>query len=525
MTMTPMTIVLLLYFVILCVIAVHSAMNVKSVPDFFVARKGASVKAVTGSLVATILGGSAVIGAVDAGPKLGAATAWFMLVGSLGLLALLPFVKKAYTLGKYTLPDLIENLFGKLPRTIASIVIPLAWTGIVAAQIIASAKLLQSFTPLSYEVSATISAVIFIFYTMAGGQLSILRTDLLQAILILAGLAIIVLFAIGYDFTIASSALGFASESPTLTKNAPAFPFNSNFTPLTLFLLILTYGSTFTVGPDMFSRLFCAKDDRTAKKAILTAALILIPVAATIGFLGAFGTGLGEVQGARISAIADLVVPAPLAPFIALALLSVVLSSADTTLLSSSIIICELLFRKSPVNDETQEDEKLEAEKQEAGKLESETLEVEKQECRAPQHRITGKIKTQLVKDLSSLASTRYVILANGFVAFIIALLFTDIIQMLLLALAIYAGAFIIPILFGLAGMRIKPKFVSAAIIAGGLLALAGKLFEATAAASFTLVSANAVMEFTAAHFSDILLIAAFAVNAGLLLIGRIKEK
>lgn len=515
--MTPMIIVLLLYLAILCVIAVHSAMNVKSVPDFFVARKGASVKAVAGSLVATILGGSAVIGAVDAGPKLGAATAWFMLVGSLGLLALLPFVKKAYTLGKYTLPDLIENLFGKLPRTIASIVIPLAWTGIVAAQIIAAAKLLQSFTPLNYEVSATISAIIFVFYTMAGGQLSILRTDLLQAILILAGLVIIVLFAIGYDFTIASSALGFASESPTLTKNAPAFPFNSNFTPLSLFLLILTYGSTFTVGPDMFSRLFCARDDRVAKKAILIAALILIPVAATIGFLGAFGTGLGEVQGARISAIADLVVPAPLAPFIALALLSVVLSSADTTLLSSSIIICELLFRKSPSNDETREVEKLET-----GKPLSET--AENQECRAP-HRITGKIKTQLVKDLSSLASTRYVILANGFVAFIIALLFTDIIQMLLLALAIYAGAFIIPILFGLAGMRIKPKFVSAAIIAGGLLALAGKLFEATAAASFTLISANAVMEFTAAHFSDILLIAAFAVNAGLLLIGRVREK
>lgn len=511
--MTPMTIVLLLYFAILCIIAIHSAMNVKSVPDFFVARKGASVKAVTGSLVATILGGSAVIGAIDVGPKMGAATAWFMLVGSLGLFALLPFVKQAYIRGKYTLPDLIENLYGKLPRTIASIVIPLAWTGIVAAQIIASAKLLQSFTPLSYEISATISAIVFIFYTMAGGQLSILRTDLLQAVLILVGLAIIVIFAIGYDFTMASSALGFAEESPVLTKNAPAFPFNQNFTPLSLFLLILTYGSTFTAGPDMFSRLFCAKDDRAAKKAILSAAIILVPVAAIIGFLGAFGTGLGEVQGARISAIANLVVPPPLAPVIALALLSVVLSSADTTLLSSSIIICELIFRKRG-GSEAQSESKQPTENDRAEKQANESAQ-----------RITVKIKTQLVKDLSSLASTRYVILANGFVAFIIALLFTDIIQMLLLALAIYAGAFIIPILFGLAGMRIRPKFVSAAIIAGGLLALAGKFLEATAAASFTLLSANAIVEFTAAHFSDILLIAAFVVNAGLLLMGRIREK
>ena len=62
-----MTIALTVYLVFLLLIAVRSARRVKDVPDFFVARKGASAKAVAGSLVATILGGSAVIGAIDSG--------------------------------------------------------------------------------------------------------------------------------------------------------------------------------------------------------------------------------------------------------------------------------------------------------------------------------------------------------------------------------------------------------------------------------------------------------------------------
>ena len=68
-----MNIALIIYLAVLVAIAIRSALRVKDIPDFFVARKGASAKAVAGSLVATILGGSAVIGAVDSGTRLGGA--------------------------------------------------------------------------------------------------------------------------------------------------------------------------------------------------------------------------------------------------------------------------------------------------------------------------------------------------------------------------------------------------------------------------------------------------------------------
>ena len=448
-----MTYALIIYLVVLIAIAVRSARRVKDIPDFFVARKGASAKAVAGSLVATILGGSAVIGAVDSGAKLGGAASWFMLVGALGLLALIPFAGRAYEHGKYSLPDLVENLYGKGPRMVATIVIPIAWTGIVAAQIIAAAKLLMTFTSLGYMTAAIVSAVVFTGYTLAGGQLSILRTDFMQACLIIVGLLLLAGFAL---FGGVSGAEAPASLSSIL-QGAPEFPFNKNFTPLDLFLLILTYGTTYTAGPDIYSRVFCAKDTATAKKAIAMAACTLIPVAFVIGFLAVYGVSLGSmgdfVQSARITAIADAVLPSALLPLFALALLSVVLSSADTTLLSSSVIINGL--------------------------------------CRKP-----------------SLLQARIVILMNGLLALMLALVFTDIIGTLLLALAVYAGAFTVPILWGLLGLQAKPKFVGAAIIAGGILALSGKLCPALPGS-------------LGQHTGDILMIAAFVVNAVILAIGR----
>jgi SSS family solute:Na+ symporter len=288
---------------------------------------------------------------------------------------------------------------------------------------------------------------VFTGYTLAGGQLSILRTDFLQACLIIVGLLLLAGFA-----KFGGGELGSMLASAT-TSVAPKFPFNTNFTPLDLFLLILTYGTTYTAGPDIYSRMFCAKDAATAKKAIGMAACVLIPVAFVIGFLAVYGVSLAGVQGARITAIADAVLPPALLPVFALALLSVVLSSADTTLLSSSIIINGL--------------------------------------CSKP-----------------SLLQARVVILMNGLLALILALVFTDIIGTLLLALAVYAGAFTVPILWGLLGLKAKPKFVGAAIVAGGILALAGKLCPALPGS-------------LGSHTGDILMIAAFVVNAVILALGR----
>lgn len=406
---------LIVYLFVLLYIAIRSFNKIEHYSDFFIAKKKGSFIAVTGSLIATILGGSAVIGAIDAGSTMGWATSWFMLCASFGLIALIPLSKKINKIGRFTLPELLEDLYGKQTKLIASIIIPIAWIGIIAAQIIAASKILQSFTGLSYEIGVIISGIVFIGYTFAGGQISILKTDSIQALLIIIGLIVIALFSYRHTALL---------QTPVL---AHSFPFNECFAPIDLLILVITYSTTFTAGPDIYSRLFCAKSEKTAQKAIITTAVILIPIALIIGYLSIVGANLpAPQQGAKLIHISLTVLPHWIVPIIVIALLSAVLSSADTTILSSSIILTELV-----------------------------------------EHNKFGS---------NSIKKTRLIILLVGIVSLLIAYHFTSIIGMLLIALTVYSGAFTLPVILGLLDVKIKHNYVSFAVLIGGLIALGGKL-------------------------------------------------
>lgn len=439
-------IVLIVYLLVLIIIGLRSYAGIDSYQSFFVAHKKGSYRQIAGSFLATILGGSAIIGVIDSGAGMQGASSWFMLSAAIGLLALLPLTGKIIKLGKYTLPDLLETLHGKQAKQIAAYVIPVAWLGIIAAQLIAAGRILQSFAAIDYTIGVILAGLVFTLYTIAGGQLSILKTDFLQAILIVAGLILLTIYSAKYLHPL--------SQNPL-----PGFPFNQHFGVSDLLVLLLAYATTFTVGPDIYSRLFCANGEKTAKKALITTAVILIPVAFLIGYLSVIGSVINvtPLEGSALVEISHRVLPAWAVPLLVIALLSAVLSSADTTILSASIIITDIVS-KNQFGEKT-------------------------------------------------LKLTRGIILFTGIVSMLIATQMTSIIEMLLMALSIYSGAFILPVLLGLLGLKSKPNYVSAAIIAGGAIALAGKLLQFTGWG----------------QWSDLFILAAFVINAFLMFAGNRK--
>jgi len=328
--------ILIAYISVLAFIAVRSYPKVKNYSDFFVARKKGNYFTITGSLIATILGGSAIIGAVDDGLRIGSATSWYLICASTGLFALVPLVSKVNSTGKFTLPEMLGEMYNKKAGKLASYVIPVAWLGIIAAQIIAAAKVLNSFTSLSYEAGAIIAGCVFIAYTIAGGQVSILKTDLFQAILVLTGMGIV-----GY-YT-------YKAGCTSVSENALKFPFNVNFKPVDVFILLITYSSTFTVGPDIYSRIFCTDNKKTAVRAVLTAAIILLPVSIVVGLISFYGSNCLPLfkGGSVFIGVCNSVLPGWAVSFIVVSLLSALLSSADTTILSASIIVTGLIEKEN----------------------------------------------------------------------------------------------------------------------------------------------------------------------------------
>lgn len=434
------TIILIVYALILFLIGIYSYLKIKSPVDYFLAGKKTGVWQVSGSLLATILGGSAILGTIGLAESQSWASAWYILAASLGLFGLLPIVRKVYAKGKFTLPELIGQYYGESARKVTSVIIPIAWLGIVAAQIIAGAQILVSFFGLEYSNGVYLTSGIFIVYTYIGGQVSIMKTDLFQAFFILAG---VILTAIMIP----------AHQLPALPDFASHFPFNEHYSPFDLFILILTFSSTFVVGPDIYSRVFCAKDSKTAFRSVLIVALILIPFAFVLTYVGMYAATChqGVQNSSALVNLATIYLPEWASGILVAALISAVLSTASTTLLTTSMILSEL-FHKD-------------------------------------------------INNQKSFGQTKLFLIAVGILSMLISLKVTSIVSSLLLALSFYSGAFIIPMIAALFNLPYNKRFSIAAMLSGGILALSGKL----------------IMTFSDMKTGQYILISGFVLNALLL--------
>lgn len=433
------SIYLIIYLLIITGIGIYSLLKIKNIKDFFIAGKKGSILSVTGSLLATILGSSAILGTVNLSHSIGWASSWLMISASIGLFLLYPLSKKINQFDIFTLPELLGKFYGKEAMILSSVIIPIAWIGIIAAQIIGAAKISSHFFSLSYSSSAILCGIIFIVYTILGGQISILKTDFIQSLLIFAGLFTILLFIL--------------DKSPDIKGlTTLTFPFNSKFSGFDLTILFLTYSSTFLVGPDIYSRLFCAKNARTASKSVLITAILLIPAGLILSFIGVYAVKHYPLVNPKTTSllihIATQVLPVWGVALISATLLSAVMSSADTTLLTAGTIISELF-------------------------------------------------NTNMTKK-NAINITRVFILIIGGLSILLALKITSIISSLLIALTVFSGAFIIPTLAGLFQYKTHKYKSLSAITAGGVIALCGKIL--------TLSGKNGL--------GNIIIISAFLINA-----------
>ena len=156
----------------------------QSVESFWVAERQYGTGKISASLLMTIFGASTTMGVISLGYSRGLTGAWWPLTGAI---ALLPFglflAGKVRGLAVYTLPDILKRAYGNRVAVPAALMIAVSWCGIIAAQMVAAARLVGGVFPIGYATALAVVAVVFILYTFWGGQLSVVRTDLWQLIL------------------------------------------------------------------------------------------------------------------------------------------------------------------------------------------------------------------------------------------------------------------------------------------------------------------------------------------------------
>ena len=102
-------VIIIIYFLGMLTIGIVSRKKTREVDDFFVAGRQSSSLFVTGSLLATIIGGSATVGMAGLGFSRGLTGAWWLLVGSIGLVFLGLFFAKKVSNKNYSYYSAVQS--------------------------------------------------------------------------------------------------------------------------------------------------------------------------------------------------------------------------------------------------------------------------------------------------------------------------------------------------------------------------------------------------------------------------------
>ena len=420
--------ILIGYFLVIIGVGVWSRRRAGSQDGFFVANRQGNTPLITGSLLATAIGGSATVGMAGLGFKQGLTGAWWLLVGSIGLLVLgFFFARKVRGAALYTLPELVGKQYGGVVGLAASILIVVAWTGVVAGQIVAAGKVLSILGMGSVTVWMLIFSLVVILYSVLGGQFSIIRTDFIQAVILFLGIFLasgLALSGIG----------GIDGLKASLPSGYFSFPVSPEFSWKMLLSFLILVGATYVVGPDMYTRLFCAKDEGTARRSTFLTAALFIPLAFAVVFVGMSAKILYPQipsEQAFPQVISGVFSPA-LSGLILAALIAALMSSAATCLLSQSVILTEDVFKRfRPSLDER---------------------------------------RTVLL--------TRLSLVGFGLLALAVALVLKGVIASLLFAYTIFTCGLVVPVIAGFYQERLKVTWQGAlaAMICGGAIGLIGKI-------------------------------------------------
>lgn len=338
-----MLILVLMYVLFLIGMGIYDMKKVGNFEDYAVAGKKQSFGRVLISILATAIGASATIGIVDRAAGIGFPAVWWLIVGSVGLVAQgLILSKKVRELDADTLPEVAGQTIGMFGRKLIAVIIAVSWIGVIAAQYISMATVIAAITgKKDNNVMLIIIVAVTILYSVVGGQLSVIKTDVIQGLIMAGGFVVVFI----YLYFVNGEVNRIVFDSIELT--------NDKFGFMALINLLFVVGGTYFLGPDVMSRNLVSKDGKTAKKAAIVAGLILAAFAVIIVLIGMWVVNYVDDMGGKSPLIYLLndIIPYPIAVILCLGLVSTILSSLDTCLVNVASIVEHDLIGRDKVSE------------------------------------------------------------------------------------------------------------------------------------------------------------------------------
>ncbi len=363
--MTVTVAVLVGYLATLAALAVWSRKETHTLKGFYLAGKKLPYWVVAFSANATGESGWLLLGLTGMGYAVGAQAYWVIVGEMIGIAASWGFISRRLKrlsdeTDSITLPDVLAAKFDDrwhLIRGVAVAIIAVMVTTYVSAQMVATGKAFSGFVGLDYRAGVMIGAVIIIGYTFVGGYKAVSYTDVVQGVLMLAGLIAVPLVAI-------NAAGGWDRMLATLDAYDPAFTdmfavLDGSTGGLVAALSFAAIGLPFLGVPQMLIRYMSARDEEELRKARIVSIVVLFIFlfgAVTAGIAGrALFPGLDDAEQV-FPTLASELFPPLLTGLLLVIVLSAIMSTVDSLLLLASSSIVRDTMQKilgSPKSDAT----------------------------------------------------------------------------------------------------------------------------------------------------------------------------
>ncbi|MEL7186461.1 MAG: sodium:solute symporter family protein [Pseudomonadota bacterium] len=327
------------YMALMLGVGVYASRRNKSTTDFIVAGRRMPFFLLSATIIATWFGGGTMMGASGAAYDDGllgvivdpfGSTLTFFLIG-------LFFARFYRRLKLLTFIELVEQRFGKITGSIATLTHLVASIGWVGGMLVAFGLLFETLTGTPMVIGIVGGAFVVVIYTMLGGLWAVAMTDSIQIVIILVGLVIllvVVLVDVG----------GWSTIRPQFPENAlRMLPLeNTGELWLNYIRMWLIFGLADIGSQSLLGRAMAAKSERAAQNSFYTAAFGylafgLIPV--TLGIIASVTMpNLASSEAVIPTLAVEHLHPVAVAVFVG-AILAAVMSTCDSALHGAASLI------------------------------------------------------------------------------------------------------------------------------------------------------------------------------------------
>ncbi len=339
------SIIIIIYLVVMIIMGLYFARRAQSSEDDYWSA-GRRINSFIGgvALFAAVASASSLMGAVGGGVELGLP---FFMTYAFAATAILPFTVflisgQIRRSGVRTMPEFFRVRYGRSVSGVAALIVVVAMTFYMVPQLTASGLIGQYVLGIDYGLAVLLFGAGFTLYAALGGMWAITYTDLIQGIIMTAGLAIVataIWVSHAGPANLLSDALAVDPELGSVTQHWMTY--------FGIFLAFLWFG---VISPSAVMRNFAAKSAKVARRSAFVASLFYAGIFTFGFFMVLAGAGLGIVGDLDNTdmiflQVLEFYLPPIVAGILMAALISAIMSSADAMLLAISAGVSQDLFK------------------------------------------------------------------------------------------------------------------------------------------------------------------------------------